>query len=590
MSYRKPRIKFGTTSNSIYIEDLDNDKLIIKNNDIDVIAISGVTTEATLQVKSTEAKFEVFNTTTEGNSYAEMSMGINSGDKWKISGGLQDKTDEEYKFHIMKNNNEYLTIDDNGNIGIGVTNPNYKFEVNGSANIKENCFVQGNLIIKGITSSFEEITDNLWKESNVGNIYSSNEINIGIGITNPQNKIDINGSIGISGNMISFSDELYDIGESSSKFNNIYIKQINIEDIEITKLNNKININNSTRINGNLDIEGDLNVFGNAITFDIETIKVEDGLIQLASNNIADVIDSGFYTQFSESSIIKYSGLMRDASDGTYNLFTNLQEEPTTILNKSGIGYSSADLNIKDLNSMNINNISEISSESLNITGNSNIGGVLTITGGLTLKNTLDVTGEIKATICNTIGGVGHILVDSISTTGLSTINYITNKLTFNTISSMENDLQHYMIHIRGEITGDGNQPNISWRAIDIIGEINDENSYHNEIVTNTGSSIISSSRNTYGDLIWSEGSTNEIRIFTSILNIWVGTSLRPYDTSIIGESKCYSIDGITSQNNKISSSLTSFATINTNLSGIGFISKNSNENTKFHARIYRML
>ena len=154
----------------------------------------------------------------------------------------------------------------------------------------------------------------------------------------------------------------------------------------------------------------------------------------------------------------------------------------------------------------------------------------------------------------------------------------------------MEDDLQHYMIHIRGEITGDGNQPNISWRAIDTLGEINDGNSYHNEIITNSGSNVISSSRSTYGDLIWSEGSSSSKRIFTAILNLWIGTSTRPYDTSIIGESKCYSIDGITSQNNKISSSLTSLATIDTNLTGIGFISKNSDANTKFNARIFRML
>ena len=61
-------------------------------------------------------------------------------------------------------------------------------------------------------------------------------------------------------------------------------------------------------------------------------------------------------------------------------------------------------------------------------------------------------------------------------------------------------------------------------------------------------------------------------------------------DFIIIGESKCSSIDGSSVQNNKISSSLTSLATINTNISGIGFKSNNSDSNTKFYAKIFRLL
>ena len=591
MSFRKPRIKFGTTSNSIYLENEDNDKLIIHNNDVDVIAISGVTSQSTLQIKSTEPKFEITNTNVSGNPYAEMSLGItNNGDQWKLSGGLEDKTDDDFKFHIIKNNDEYLTINDNGNIGIGITNPNYKLEVNGAANIKDNCFVQGNLILKGITADSSEVTDNLWTESDIGNIYSNNNINIGIGITNPTNKLEVNGNLELYGNLLSNIDESYNIGSPTEKFNNIYIKQINLEDIVITKTNDKFNINTATRVVGNLDIEGDLNVFGNAVTFDTETIQVEDSLIQLAINNTGDIIDSGFYSQYIDNGVTKYTGLVRDASDGIYNLFTSLQEEPTATLNKSGLGYSNANLQIGNLTGTNINMTSDITGGSLNVTGNTNITGSLEVDGLITLNNTLDVTGNIKSSKCDANGANGYILVDSISTTALSSANYTTNVLSFNTISSMENTLQHYKIHIRGEITGDGNQPNISWRVSDTNGEINDTNSYHNEITSYTGTNIVSSSRNSYGELIWSEGSTSGTRVFTSVLNMWVGTSSRPYDTSIIGESKCSSIDGTSTQNNKISSSLTSLATINSNINNIGFMSNNSSSDTNFYARLYRLL
>jgi hypothetical protein len=81
-------------------------------------------------------------------------------------------------------------------------------------------------------------------------------------------------------------------------------------------------------IAGNLAITGDLVISGNTVTQDVTTVTTEDSLIKLAANNVADAIDIGFYGQYTSSGT-KYSGLVRDASDGIFKLFTNETVDPT---------------------------------------------------------------------------------------------------------------------------------------------------------------------------------------------------------------------------------------------------------------------
>jgi hypothetical protein len=48
----------------------------------------------------------------------------------------------------------------------------------------------------------------------------------------------------------------------------------------------------------------------------------------LAANNAADALDIGFYGQYTNGGT-KYSGLVRDATDGVFKLFTNEEVDPT---------------------------------------------------------------------------------------------------------------------------------------------------------------------------------------------------------------------------------------------------------------------
>jgi len=98
---------------------------------------------------------------------------------------------------------------------------------------------------------------------------------------------------------------------------------------------------------GGLTVTGDLTVNGTTTTVDTATLKIEDPLMILASNNgAADAVDIGFYGLYDTSgSQNLYSGLYRDANDsGKWKLFKDTQAEPTTTVDTSGTGYAVATL------------------------------------------------------------------------------------------------------------------------------------------------------------------------------------------------------------------------------------------------------
>jgi hypothetical protein len=91
--------------------------------------------------------------------------------------------------------------------------------------------------------------------------------------------------------------------------------------------NTKLNSAGGT-ISGSLTVAGDLFVSGNTVSIDTSTVRTDDSLIKLAANNVADLLDIGFYGQYNDGSD-KFSGLVRDASDGVFKLFTGETTDPT---------------------------------------------------------------------------------------------------------------------------------------------------------------------------------------------------------------------------------------------------------------------
>ena len=97
-------------------------------------------------------------------------------------------------------------------------------------------------------------------------------------------------------------------------------------------IGNNLTVSGNTNISGNLTLDGNLDVNGTLTYIDSTTVSIGDNMLKLANTNNADSIDTGFYSLYNSSGN-KYTGLVRDATDGSYYLFDSLSTEPGQTIN-----------------------------------------------------------------------------------------------------------------------------------------------------------------------------------------------------------------------------------------------------------------
>jgi len=89
-------------------------------------------------------------------------------------------------------------------------------------------------------------------------------------------------------------------------------------------------------IGGNITINGTITVSGGGSSVSTTTLTVSDPMIVMGSGNTStDAVDLGFYGIYGSTGA-KYAGLVRDASDSKFKLFTALGTQPTTTVDFTG--------------------------------------------------------------------------------------------------------------------------------------------------------------------------------------------------------------------------------------------------------------
>lgn len=101
---------------------------------------------------------------------------------------------------------------------------------------------------------------------------------------------------------------------------------------------------NDVTMPNNLVVSGNLTINGTATYVNTQSISAKDPLFEVANdNNTTDAVDIGYYGRFYDSiqTRVEFTGLFRDASDaGKFKFFTGLVDEPTNVVNTTGVGYT----------------------------------------------------------------------------------------------------------------------------------------------------------------------------------------------------------------------------------------------------------
>jgi hypothetical protein len=118
------------------------------------------------------------------------------------------------------------------------------------------------------------------------------------------------------------------------------------DDVTITgqlNVGENLVVTGNTSIGGDVVIDGDLTVEGGVTYISSSTVNVDDSMLKLSANNVADTVDHGVYAKYVESATTKYAGYFRDSSDGsTFKFYKGLQTEPSTTVNTGATGYALA--------------------------------------------------------------------------------------------------------------------------------------------------------------------------------------------------------------------------------------------------------
>lgn len=101
-----------------------------------------------------------------------------------------------------------------------------------------------------------------------------------------------------------------------------------------------VGIGGNLNIQGDATIQGNLNIVGNVIRFETNSLSITDSLLYLAEDNSSDFLDLGLVGSFTKDSYYQHGGIVRDATDGIWKFFANVDSEPTTTVDFGSATYS----------------------------------------------------------------------------------------------------------------------------------------------------------------------------------------------------------------------------------------------------------
>lgn len=251
-----------------------------------------------------------------------------------------------------------MIIDRNQRVGIGNVTPTHTLSVGGTTNISGAATLANTIAVTGNAtfSNTVAIVGNLTLSSNVQATYANITVDAAVG-----GNLVVDGNATLGSNS---SDTVAINGRVNTHIIPSHTQQLNLGNTTYEWAELRAQDGFFSR---NLSVSGNLVVSGTLTTINSTDINISDPMIRVANGNLTtDLVDVGVFGSYGNSTVIQYTGLFRDASNGgRYKLFAGAIPEPSTTVDTSNAGFSFADLQV------NILYANSVSTANVQVTGGS---------------------------------------------------------------------------------------------------------------------------------------------------------------------------------------------------------------------------
>ena len=259
--------------------------------------------------------------------------------------------------------------------------------------LNSNAFPTGNTVSPSIYSTTASATGIHWPSTtSLGFSVSGNarvivsDASQGVATSTSSGALRVTGGIGATGAVFANTVSVVAGTESTSSTTGAL------------KVSGGIGATGSMFLGGSMTVSGGLTVAGSFNTTSSSSLTVNTPFVFLANTNVGDAIDQGFVGTFNDG-VQRYTGLVRTQSDGRFKLFTNLDNQPTTLVDTANVSFRYADLWYGNANVTSTTN------------STSSLTGAMTVMGGLGVRGTMYINSQNNALSIGNGGtsGVGNI-------------------------------------------------------------------------------------------------------------------------------------------------------------------------------------
>jgi len=133
-------------------------------------------------------------------------------------------------------------------------------------------------------------------------------------------------------------------------------------------------------IQGDVNIAGDITFGGTGTTLSTTTLSVNDPIVFIGDGNATDAVDLGLVGEYTTGGTTKYTGIVRDASDGVVKFYKDTTVAPAAgVVNFSGAGVAYTDIRVGAITSGAITASGALSASSFSTTGGMTVSGTTDI-------------------------------------------------------------------------------------------------------------------------------------------------------------------------------------------------------------------